>query len=296
MLTICYDVKRSPVNRGRGFTLVELLIVISIIGVLVALTMPAINMARESGRQATCKNNLHQLALGCQAHEAQWQRFPSGGLLKSSTGVSTIAPGANQPGGWLYNILPFIDQKDLHDEQDGLRGQNVVPVFLCPTRHRLTINTSGFGMNDYAGNAGSLFIAPGTPSPTNVTKFNGVIYQASAVSTAQIKDGLPQTYLIGERFMTTLGYPGGTIENDVGWDSGYDYNTIRWTASGPSPDQKVNVTTALASLFGSAHQNGFHMAFCDGSVRKMNYLMSTTVHTQLGARADGEPTQMQNTY
>ena len=215
--------------------------------------------------------------------------------MKSSTGVSTIAPGANQPGGWLYNILPFIDQKDLHDEQDGLRGQNVVPVFLCPTRHRLTINTSGFGMNDYAGNAGSLFIAPGTPSPTNVTKFNGVIYQASAMSTAQIKDGLPQTYLIGERFMTTLGYPGGTIENDVGWDSGYDYNTIRWTQADRRQIKNVNVTTALASLFGGPPERVPHGVLRRlGTKDELSHEYDRSHAT--GARADGEPTQMQNTY
>ena len=66
-------------NPGRGFTLVELLIVISIIGVLVALLMPAVNSARESGRRAQCANNLHQMALGCLALESKHQHLPGGG-------------------------------------------------------------------------------------------------------------------------------------------------------------------------------------------------------------------------
>ena len=70
--------KRS-FNRRRpaaGFTLVELLVVIAIIGILVALLLPAIQAARESGRQAACSNKLRQLALAAHSHDAQKRELP----------------------------------------------------------------------------------------------------------------------------------------------------------------------------------------------------------------------------
>jgi len=336
MPTISSDVKRSQANRLGGFTLVELLVVISIIGVLMALIMPAINSAREAGRRATCEGNLHQLTAACVSYEAKWQAFPSGGWGKWFAGSPDHdGPGTMQPGGWHYNILPFIDLNDLHEmgrngdmEQGRLRAQTVVSIFLCPTRHRVqafsfssgsyaNINNpqSIIGRSDYAGNAGSNFADPGSGTSysqsTNwatvpgtigsiATSCNGAICRASGVRTAQIKDGLSYTYLIGERFMTVGAYNQGTTENDAGWDSGYDYNTIRWTGTGPSAplapfqDRDMPVSTNVASLFGSAHPAGFHMAFCDGSVRKMNYNVKPTVHASLGARADGQPTQLQD--
>jgi prepilin-type N-terminal cleavage/methylation domain-containing protein len=301
MLTLSCNARPKRRNLGHGFTLVELLVVISIIGVLVALLMPAVKAVQESGRRTQCFNNLHQLAQACQAHEAQWHYFPSGGFSKQSVGNPTIGPGVLQPGGWHYSLLPFLDMNDLHDQQTTSPRQNAVAFFLCPTRHprvqTFPYGSSVIGRSDYAANAGSIFVDPAsTPSVDNS---NGVIYRKSAVSEAQIKDGDSFTYLIGERFMTTAAYIQGPIENDAGWDSGYDYNTIRWTGSSsttplaPAQDQNIQVTNQTAMLFGSAHPAGFHMAFCDGAVRKMNYDISPTIHMQLGARNDGEPTQLQ---
>ena len=76
MRTISRNARRNGTNPGHGFTLVELLIVISIIGVLVALLMPAVQSARESGRRAQCPNNLHQMALGCLALESKYRYLP----------------------------------------------------------------------------------------------------------------------------------------------------------------------------------------------------------------------------
>ena len=144
---------------GRGFTLVELLIVISIIGVLVSLLMPAVNSAREAGRRAVCSNNLHQMALGCLALESKYQYLPGGGWGWQWAGEPDRGYGARQPGGWHFNILPFIDQTDLHDMgkalnndaarrgQGQLQAQTAVAVFLCPTRNgRLQVFPGRTGM------------------------------------------------------------------------------------------------------------------------------------------------------
>jgi prepilin-type N-terminal cleavage/methylation domain-containing protein len=92
----------------QGFTLVELLVVIAIIGILIGLLLPAIQSARESGRRATCSNNLRQLALAMQLHVDAYGRLPMGfGVHGAPPGAmpvnsSTIAPvaGWNSTGQW----------------------------------------------------------------------------------------------------------------------------------------------------------------------------------------------------
>ena len=351
--------RRAIPTSPAGFTLVELLIVISIIGVLVALLMPAVNAARESGRRAQCSNNLHQMALGCLQHEAKMQYLPTGGWGCLWGGEADRGFGVTQPAGWHYNILPFIDQVDLHDLDKGLSqpgdgplsntarvnagtkiAQTVVPLFLCPSRSKVktapdSYNHDFFNINpwpniarsDYAANAGSSFCANNTsgfpasyPTPPATTDWSqytetinstsepstGVIFRASALSMALVKDGASYTYMIGERYLCPDAYNVGPYqENDQGWDQGYDFDTIRGTRLPPTQDragacgvQNGGGTVSGANnqymvIFGSAHAAGFHMAFCDGSVRKMNYSIDPTLHQQLGDRADGQPTQLQ---
>lgn len=100
---------------GGGFTLVELLVVIAIIGVLVGLLLPAIQAAREAGRRLTCSSHLKQLALGMIVHENSLKFFPTGGWGCQWTGDADRGFDKRQPGGWTYNVLPFIEQRSLHD-------------------------------------------------------------------------------------------------------------------------------------------------------------------------------------
>lgn len=113
-----------------AFTIVELLVVIAIIGVLVALLLPAIQAARESSRNAQCVNQLKQLANGCLQHEQAQGFLPTGGWGYQYVGDPTQGFGPNQPGGWMFNILPYIDQQNLHDL--GLGGS----ASASPTQQR----------------------------------------------------------------------------------------------------------------------------------------------------------------
>jgi prepilin-type N-terminal cleavage/methylation domain-containing protein len=364
MPAIARDVRET--RTSGGFTLVELLIVISIIGVLVAMLMPAVQSARESGRRAKCLNNLHQMALGCLAHEAKYQYLPSGGWGFVWGGEPDRGFGVSQPGGWHYNILPFIDLADLHDLGKGLAkpgdgpknntdrfnagtqiAQTPVAIFICPTRRKVQVYPDWYNndyaninpyptiaRSDYAANAGSMFTAAGQVAPAMNTTYSpafdfsaftgtinstsepatGVIFRASALPLAKITDGAANTYLIGERYLSPDEYNGGngSVDNDdddQGWDQGYDYDTIRGTGIGYLSLSDLNSSSTKPSqpfqdrpgvqkwlTFGSAHEAGFNMAFCDGAARLMPYTIDPTTHMQLGHRSDGQPTQLDNLY
>src|ERR1700678_1513849 len=96
--------------RTCGFTLVELLVVITIIGILVSLLLPAVQSAREQARMVECRNHVKQLGLGMLAHEAAMGYLPTGGWGFAWTGDPDCGTGLRQPGGWAYCILPYIDQ------------------------------------------------------------------------------------------------------------------------------------------------------------------------------------------
>ena len=121
---------------------------ITIIGILIALLLPAVQAAREAARMTQCRNNLKQLALGCLNHESITKRLPTNGWGTYWTGDADLGFGQHQPGGWLYNVLPYIEQGAMHDMGAGLplaqknaanfqRYSIPLAVFYCPTRRRV---------------------------------------------------------------------------------------------------------------------------------------------------------------
>jgi prepilin-type N-terminal cleavage/methylation domain-containing protein len=312
------------VSRNRkGFTLIELLVTIAVISLLIGLLLPAVQSARESARRITCQNNLKQLSMGVLQAESTYGRFPSNGWGWKWMGDPDRGYGKRQTGGWIYQILPYIDQAALQDIGAGdppplkrLRlgdlTQKSFPLVRCPTRPAdITCPRdpviewwnaelrNNLARTDYAGNAGDLFTgikdgpsslsegdskAYAWPDNTNVT---GILFQRSEIRTGDITDGMSNTYLLGEKCAGKGSY---SQYGDQGFDqsflAGDDWDLVRWTEKAPQMDG----ATAEPERFGSAHSSIFNVALCDGSVRAVSYSIDLTTHRHLGNRSDGEVT------
>ncbi len=131
MTMVEYRTKPQP---NAGFTLVELLVVIAVLGILIALLLPAIQAAREAARRVECKNNLKQLSLACLLHEQQVGFFPSGGWGNRWVGDASQGHGPKQPGSWFFNVLPFIEEGAVHGMGGGLSELRNEPPLLPKTK------------------------------------------------------------------------------------------------------------------------------------------------------------------
>jgi len=172
---------QASLRCKRGFTLVELLVVIAIIGILIALLLPAVQAAREAARRSQCKNNLKQLGMAAQNHLSAQKFFPTGGWGWHWVGDPDRGFGNNQPGGWGYSTLPYVEERALREIGKGMtiQAQKYAalakmqalpsPTYVCPTRRGATVGPYGDpniynvdttlltngSRSDYAGNGGS---------------------------------------------------------------------------------------------------------------------------------------------
>jgi prepilin-type N-terminal cleavage/methylation domain-containing protein len=158
----------------RGFTLVELLTVIAIVSVLAALLLPAIQSSREAARRIQCQNSVRQLSVAALHHHDAHEIFPTGGWGWYWMGDPDRGVGRDQPGGWIYNILPFMELPALHalpadgdrdaitpKQREGALRMSVtqMPLLMCPSRRDLPLQvkpSTYFGNNVAQGPAGAL--------------------------------------------------------------------------------------------------------------------------------------------
>jgi len=314
-------------HRSRnGFTLVELLVVIAIIGVLVALLLPAVQSARESARYLQCKNNLKQIALAATMHHDVHKHFPAGGWGLFWVGDPDRGFGERQPGGWIYSILPYIEQDALRrigagqtdaQKRDSLLElvKTPIPALNCPSRRAIAAYTYNptsklrnvnlpelAARSCYAGNGGS-FKGKGADPPSFEVgdrsrfrwpftgKINGLIFVRSTISMREITDGTTNTMFAGEKHLVVAHYETGKDGGDnQPMYQGYDVDTVRFTnRTWPPKHDALNEENFDINSFGSAHPVGINFAMCDGSVQTLNYDVNLEVYERLGNRADGQP-------
>lgn len=308
--------------RRSGFTLLELLVAITVIALLLALILPAVHQARAAARRTQCRSNLRQIGVAFLSHEAQYGRFPSNGWGFQWLGDPDRGTDEQQPGGWIYNILAFVEQVPLRHSGRGVFGteqklslgdltQTVVPLFRCPSRpaRQLELHNPSIppfnaewrplvAKTDYAVNEGDYITDTRSGPPTladgdsgvypwSDTSFaTGVCFQRSRIRIAEIRDGTSNTYLVGEKYVSYLHY---NTEEDPGYDQsmycGVDLDINRWTIAPPEFDGK-SVGISASRQFGSAHPDACHFVMCDGSVRAVSYHVDAEVHRAAGNRRD----------
>lgn len=189
-----------------AFTLVELLATIAIVGLLIALLLPAVQSARESSRRSHCQNNLRQLGLGLLAYEQSDGAFPPAADAKLPGDCGgTAGQQACRGTAWHFLIMPFIDLKAMKDLYDSTAGwgstwnnpaaNQAIPVLQCPTESR-----SGAGLTtrlSYAGVMGGRSGAIAGGSNGNVY-IDGIFMINRWLKAAKVRDGLSNTFAIGE--------------------------------------------------------------------------------------------------
>ncbi len=307
-------------NSKSAFTLVELLVVITIIGILIALLLPAVQAAREAARRASCANNLKQIGLATLAYAERNGSFPPGGITEgpccsTKSGIS-----------WSISILPHLEQQALFDRYDSNAynedpvnqyvREALMSVYICPSDGEakgLGVPESGPGgvegiqyrRGSYRANTGRKEdnssewwdgqYQSNNPLPEN---WRGPMYtigyfQYGVVLPAHLRDGMSNTLLVGEMHSHT--HP----SRRTFW--AYTYTSYNKSAVVPETRTLlvdydrcisipgINGANPCKRGWGSYHPGGLQFVFCDGSVRFVSTATDMHVLAGLASVAGSEP-------
>ena len=259
-------------RKQTGFTLVELLVVVAIIGMLTALLLPAVHSAREAARRTQCSNNIRQIVQAVIHYETAQGIFPTGGdvpwpRIEENVRNGRVFGPKRQGLGWAFQILPYMEELSVHSITNTEQIEAaVVPMYFCPSRREARATKSHANiLMDYAaavpagldvlGNQypfGEVWDSFWRGSVWNVPRdrrYYGVIVRTNwikeirrtagstpPITAARVVDGLSNTFLIGEKRLQPSKYVSGARYDDRGWTDGWDFDILRSTNVPIGPD------------------------------------------------------------
>ncbi len=313
-------------SRRRALTLVELLVVITIIGILIALLLPAVQSAREAARRIQCCNHLKQIGLALHAYAEAHGAFPPGCIVSTGTPPGWQAwqeaaaePTQNLHGtSWMLTLLPYLEQQNLCRQWDvhtnvvgnARTAAYDIPCFYCPSRrsgvrsndhkHLLVAAWAGGG-NDYGGCLGSgngwrnddekYFTRPSfadDPEHWLYPRRKGIFRPNESTAFAEIRDGTTNTILVGELQRLDDASDDRTMSQD-GWaaaGSATLFTTNEHERLGTF--QRGGINNSFFESPGSEHPQGAQFGMADGSVQFLHEGIDRLVLRYLGSMADGE--------
>ncbi len=312
---------RTPNPEPRAFTLVELLVVITIIGILIALLLPAVQAAREAARRIQCTNHLKQIGLAAHNFENQYGRFPPGYLGPIPQGP--IPPyGVGQWDaqfiGCLTFIMPFMELGNISEpidadvaDHDGISlfdlarkgdpywkreeawkiGQTRIGSFVCPSDTPYDIPDAMVVIHSFLFGGNAMVAGASLPdregSPLGRTNYLGVAGDIGYV-------GLPSHDLYKGVFhnRSQTGFrditDGSSNTLLFGEVIGDDESGFVWIGTGALPTRYGLSSTPNWAQFSSRHPGIVHFCLADGSVRQLSIEIDQDTYKYLGAIADGQ--------